>query len=389
MTTNPTEKMQRRWDIDWLRVGAVLLLLYYHPARIYYAWGGWYIENVQKSTAISISIDFIDRWHMPLLFLLAGASTFFALRFRSAGQYVVERFKRLLVPLVVGLLLIIPPQIYIQVLYQRRFPSLSYLAYYPDYFTGRYSNGFDMGQLWFIFFLFLFSLVALPLFLFLKNDRGQRALQKIGKFFALPGMIYLPIAFIVLANYLMLDSYPNPIYFLTFFILGYILVASEHIQEAIDRHKLFALILGVGGYGVWISLVLSGVINWNLLRPIPHDVFGWSCLITLLGYGKQFLNTFNAQRWSGKILKYAGEASYPIYILHQTVIIAIAYFVVPWTMAIGLELAMIVISSLVVTVVIYDLLVKRTNVTRFLFGMKPLKKAVSSPAPDKVMQSTT
>jgi glucan biosynthesis protein C len=376
-TASTSSRPQRRWDIDWLRVLAVLLLFYYHPARIFYTRGGWYIQNWQKSNALTDIALFIEYWHMPLFFLLAGVSTSFALRFRSGGQYVKERFTRLLVPLIFGLLVIVPPQIYFELLHTRRITSntVSFVDFYPHFFDGYYTGEFDMGHLWFIFYLFVFSLLMLPLFLFFKRDTGQRLIGRLAGFLSRPGMIFLLAVPAMVANYLMLDFYPNPIYFLTFFVFGYVLAADARFDDTIARHKGIALVLGVGLFVVWISPATRDVISFNWPQPITRDLIGWFCLIAILGYGKQFLNFTNG------FLKYAGEASYPAYILHQTVIVIIAYYVVRWNAGVLVKFAIIVAASLAVTVVLYDVVVKRTNVTRFLFGMRIKKTPEKEPAP--------
>ena len=376
-TATTSSKPQRRWDIDWLRVLAVLLLFFYHPARVFYTWGGWYIQNLEKSETLSNIALFIEHWHMPLFFLLAGVSTWFALSFRSGGQYVKERFTRLLVPLIFGLLVIVPPQIYFELLHRGRVSlSLeSYVDFYPHYFDGRYTGDFDMGHLWFIFYLFLFSLVMLPLFLFFKRDTGQRVMGRLAAFLTFPGMIFLLAIPPMVANYLMLDFYPNPIYFVTFFFLGFVLVADARFDETIARHKGVALVLGVGLFVIWLNLVTRGVISRYWMRPIPRDLIAWFCLIAILGYGRRFLNFANG------FLRYAGEASYPVYILHQTVIVIIAYYVVRWQAGVLTKFAVIVAASLTVTVVLYDVVVKRTNVTRFLFGMRLKKRPREEPVP--------
>jgi glucan biosynthesis protein C len=149
-------------------------------------------------------------------------------------------------------------------------------------------------------------------------------------------------------------------------------VADARFEKAIDRHKAIALVLGLVLYIVWISLVTRDVISSNWLQPIPRDLIGWFSLIAVLGYGRQFLS------FSNRFLKYAGEASYPVYILHQTAIVIIGYYVVQWDASALVKFVTIVVTSFVTTVVLYDLLVKRTNATRFLFGLRP--KRVEAPA---------
>jgi peptidoglycan/LPS O-acetylase OafA/YrhL len=372
-TVSGPVKPGRRWDIDWLRVLAVLLLFYVHPARIFYVWDPWYVKNDQLSLTLSRLAVFINHWHMPLFFVLAGAATWFSLRRRSGGQYAKERFKRLLVPFIFGLLVIVPPQIYIS-LHNRPGYTESYLRFYPRFFDPAYTGGFDMGHLWFILYLFVFSLVVLPLFLYLNRDPGGRLIKRLAGFFSQPGMIFLPVVLLIVTDYVLLHFYPNPVYFITFFIYGYIMMADARFEEAIVRHKTIALILGLVLFVVWLSLVSLGVIHPDWLQPIPRSFITWFCLIALLGYGKQFLNFTN------RFLQYFGEAAYPVYILHQTVIVVIGFYVVQWDTSAALgtgagvpvKFVTIVVASFVITAILYEV-VKRTNVTRFLFGMRPLK----------------
>ena len=107
-TASTLSKPQRRWDIDWLRVLAVLMLFPFHTARIFNNYEPFYVKNAEWSDALTYFIYIVHPWHMPLLFLLAGASTWFALGFRSGRQYTKERFVRLLIPFIFGLLVIVP-----------------------------------------------------------------------------------------------------------------------------------------------------------------------------------------------------------------------------------------------------------------------------------------
>ena len=259
----------RRYDIDWLRVLATLLLFYFHAAKIFYQWSPFYILNDPLSRPLSYVSLFIEHWHMPLFFVLAGAASWFALGRRTAGQYLLERVKRLLVPYLFGLLVIVPPQLYFALRHHRPDYAEPYWQFYPRFFDPDYTGGkFDMGHLWFILFLFVFSALALPLFLALKRDGGRRLVGRLAGSFSKPGMILLLALPIMLLNAVPL-GYPNPVYFLIYFLYGYILIADERFAQAIDRHKLVALILGVVIYAVWIGLVTDGLLDPDLLKPEP------------------------------------------------------------------------------------------------------------------------
>jgi glucan biosynthesis protein C len=376
---------ERRYDIDWLRVLAVLLLFPFHTARIFDTNSGWYVKNAVLSEALTYFLFYVHPWHMALLFLLAGVSTWFALGFRSGGQYVKERFIRLLIPLIFGLLVIVPPQSYFGLLGHTGF-SGSYLEWYPNYFSinpadmdGYFLGGFALGHLWFILFLFLFSLLALPLFLYLRRrDSGKRLIGWLAAFCSLPGMIFL-LAIPLYVMYRLIDFYPSPLYFITCFIYGFILVADSRFEKAIDRHKAVALVLGpvlylFVAYFQVFSGFPRGIPSW-VIDAYVTGFAPWFFLIAILGYGRKYLNSSN------KFLRYTSEASYPAYILHQTIIVIIGFYVVQWQAGIPVKYVTILVFSLIATTLIYDFLVKRTNVTRFLFGMRLKKKPAKVSAP--------
>ena len=385
-STTQEAKPQRRYDIDWLRVLAVLLLFPFHTARVFDTFGPWYVKNDTLSEALTYFIALVHPFHMPLLFLLAGASTWFALSYRSAGQYAKERVIRLLIPLIFGLLVIVPPQSYLGLLGHTGY-SGSYFEWYPNFFSintsdmdGYFLGGFTPAHLWFIAFLFIFSLLALPLFLYLRRrDSGKRLTGWLAAFFSLPGAILL-LAIPLWIAYEVIDFYPSPLYFISYFILGYLLVSDTRFEKAIDRHKAVALVIGpilylmVAYFQVtgWPEGMLSragSVINAYTVGFAP-----WFFVIAILGYGRQFLATSN------KFLRYTGEASYPYYILHQTIIVIIGFYVVQWQVGLAVKYVVILAAAIAVTALLYELLVKRFNLFRFLFGMKLLRKE-RSPAP--------
>lgn len=367
----------RRYDIDWLRVIAVFLLIPFHTARIFDIFEPFYAKNPETSAALSFGvIALLNQWHMPLLFLLAGASTWFALGFRSGGQYTRERFTRLLVPFLFGVLVIVPPQGYYALLTQGQPPAsfADFLAYYfaIDFndLSG-YFGKFTPGHLWFILFLFVFSLIGLPLFRWLKTDAGGDWIARLAAFTARPGMIFLFAIPLALAEILPDVGGKNPFWYFAIFALGFILVADERFQESVNRQRSAALALALLTMFIRFAPSMMGIHieRFTLADVVLHFVrhFNtWFWLIALLGYGHRWLDFNNG------FLRYAGEASYPFYILHQTVIAAIGYTVVRWGLGIAAKFCLINIASIIGTLAGYEI-VKRFNATRWLFGMKPLQ----------------
>jgi fucose 4-O-acetylase-like acetyltransferase len=132
-------KSVRRHDLDWLRVFAVFILLFFHSARPFDEWG-WHIKNETVSGFITNILQFINIWHMPLFFLLSGSAAWFALSLRPERSFAKERVKRLFIPLIFGMAVIVPPQVYIERLFRGQFDG-SYFSFYLEAFNGSYPEG--------------------------------------------------------------------------------------------------------------------------------------------------------------------------------------------------------------------------------------------------------
>ena len=361
----------RRHDLDWLRVMAVLLLIPFHSARVFDVFDDFYVKNGQTSRGLSwCVIAFLDPWHMPLLFVLAGAATWYALGHRSAGGYAAERTKRLFVPFLLGILVIVPPQTYLAQWSKGLDASVgSYWDFSGD-LTG-YTGGFTPAHTWFIMFLFVFSLVALPLFVrWHRRPIGARWLL-----FAMPLILGL-------ANALPApeDGSQNPFYSLALFIGGFLLVADPRAERLIHRAwrplLATAIVTMTTALLVWHSGVEDTWADGSAIQNVFQlfeQVNTWVWVLALLGLGHAFLNREN------RVLRYANSAAYPFYLLHQTVIVAVAYVVVRWNAGLWPKYAVVVLASFALSLGLYELVVRRTNATRFLFGLKPLPRPQAQP----------
>ena len=373
----------RRYDLDALRVLAVLLLIPFHSARVFDIFDPFYVKNPQTSDGLSWAVvAFLNPWHMPLLFVLAGAATWLALGHRRPKAYAGERTGRLLVPFLFGILLIVPPQGFLAVRFRGGQESVA--GFLGDYWTvegdlSGYTGSWTPGHLWFIGFLFSFSVLTLPL---LARWRG-RQLRTRWLLVAMP-LVLLTANELPAPN----DGPQNPWYSLALFVAGFLLLADRRAERAVHRHWRPLLVAAVATMatvlGVWHSGVADG---WSDGSPLDvgfsllEQANTWIWVLALLGAARALVSS------PVRGLGYASEASFPCYVLHQTVIVAVAYVVVAWDLTVWQQFAIVCLAGFAVTLLLYEVLVRRTNATRFLFGMKP-RRPTTVGVPAATVQTT-
>jgi len=383
-------KQERCYYIDWLRVLGMLVVFLFHSAHFFDSID-WHVKNGQQHMGFDVFIAFCAGWMMPLFFLVSGGSTFYALQRRSVRQYISERAKRLVIPYVMGVLILIPPQRYVEGLNHSWF-SGSYLDYYLRILKLDYFNYFDWSfnflgyygtHLWFIGLLFVLSVVSIPLFLYLKRATGQRFILRLSAVSEKWGGIFLFAIPIVLIHFIVHITFGRDTnwhgfcYHITTFIYGYILWSDKRFERAILKHKWIALVVGIlcfssvlAWYATGDAMALVESRSYSLRALLFSALWGlntWSWLIFILSAGIKHLN------FSNKTLGYCNETVLPFYTLHQTVILVIGFFVVKWDLNMMLKYPIIATSSMVVILAIYILLIRPINAVRFLFGMR-LKK---------------
>jgi glucan biosynthesis protein C len=369
--------MSERYDfLDWLRVIAIFVLLFFHTGMMFVGWG-WHVTNEQTIDGLVIPMDISHRLRMPLLFVIAGAGMWFALRRRTGAQLFKERTVRLLVPLLVGMFLIVPPQVFYERLFQgkwdggyARFVLERTLQFQP------YPQGdFSWHHLWFIVYLYVYVPLLLPAMVWWK--RAAARLQPGPWLYALALPLGINEALLKPlfpeAHNLVSDWYVFN-HYLLFTIYGFVLASMPNVWSwiASQRHRL--MVTGAATYVVATILFTKGVIH----RDTPTDAFiatafTWACVLAFIGYGHQHL------AFSNPLLRWARDASYPIYILHQTLIVAIGYYVVQASWSPWVKYWTVLAATMVSCGLLYELVVRRFGVTRLIFGMKPAR---ALPAPN-------
>ena len=169
------EQTLRRYDIDWLRVIAIVLVLYFHTGMAFIAEWDWHIQNEERSYLILEINFFLRQFRMPLLFLISGVGSWFAFRKRRIWQYIRERNTRLMIPFIFAMLVIVPPQVYIERIFKGE-DYASFFHFYPTIFTtGPYPDGnLSWHHMWFVLYLFIYSTFAAPVFFFILYEKGKR-----------------------------------------------------------------------------------------------------------------------------------------------------------------------------------------------------------------------
>ena len=238
------------------------------------------------------------------------------------------------------------------------------------------------GHLWFPQFLFLVSAVVLPLLLFLRGESGERFIGRVAGWCSHRGGIFLmilPLAIVRIALMGVITGNHTWAYFafyVALFLIGYVLASDDRFTTSIKRNSWIGLVLGILGFSVQGFLIMTQGYQMCcepfslvfVLYEIAMSIGIWGCIVFLMGMAKK--------HWDrpGRLLSYANEAVLPFYLLHQTVILGIGWFIIQWDMHLVWKLLIVTVSSFAGIMVVYELLVRHFNILRFFFGMRPKKK---------------
>lgn len=380
----------RQTYLDWLRILSILAVFFLHSSMAFVEEWEWHIKNKETSNLLMEVNFWLGRFRMPLLFFVSGTVTWFMLKSRTTGSFIGLRFRRLFIPVLFGMLVIVPPQVYMERLTQGF--TGNFADFYPTVFTtGPYPAGnLSWHHLWFIVYLFLYDLLFAPLFKWSMSERGKQRLSFFNKL-ATRKWIYLLMVPSVIMYTSMNLSFPEThdlihdwgrhVYWIFFLLTGFTCINFPALMDSLERNRRTSLLLA------FASIIIINYLRWNDLEPdeiIPNwrsdwrtyafmslfPLTAWSWIFTAIGYGKRYLNRKHA------ILNYVNEAVYPFYILHQTVIVIVVYYVVQSPDSVYSKFIFTFITSFALIMGIYHLLIKPNAVPRFLFGMKPKKKEV-------------
>lgn len=348
----------RRKDIDWLRLFGILLLFPFHAARVFDSREANYIHSDAASAAGIAFMNVIWPWFMPLLFLVAGISAWHALQKRNAGRFLKERVVRLLVPLILGIVFIVPIQGYVARL-QRGTLNGGYITYlftqfFPDFSDiSGYHGTFTPAHLWFILYLFVISCALLPLFAQVVRSQQVKGIGRFGQLFAKPWFLMLLFVPLTISEALPDIGGKNPIFYGLYYTFGFFIAANDGSLQAIDRLKWWTLGAVLASMPAYLAIrgVAGGLgdFAWqSILLALLRNFYGICALLAMLAFSRQHLNH------GGKVLDYLNQAAFPVYILHQSVMMVIAYFVLMWDAGITLQYVAISLLTLLASLLLYE-----------------------------------
>lgn len=388
MSTHTLVTTERQHHLDWLRVLAILNVFLFH-CMLFFSEGDWHLKNPVQNGALDILIGFMWMWIMPILFLISGAGSWYALEKTTNNKYLLGRFSRLIVPLfTVGFFLMLPPQFYFDLVTHNGFTG-SFFDSLPLFFLN-IGIGLDRGpyvilrsfygHLWFLLFLFIMSLVTLPLLRYLKSEKGIRLIEKIADVCEKPGGIFaflIPLVIVKMALegvFTSSDSWADFFFYTAFFLIGFAIPADKRFMGIIRKNTWFSLIVGLIGFGC------VGVFKMSMGYGYPDSetfsdwmYFPFQVIVSMtqlgmvlffLGLGVKYLRSSNG------FLIYGNEAALPFYILHQTAILIVGWSIRFWDMPLLPKFLVLVSVSFPLTIAVYEIFIKRFNGIRFLFGMK-------------------
>ncbi|MEP4534112.1 MAG: acyltransferase [Cyclobacteriaceae bacterium] len=342
----------RRYDIDWLRVIAIGLLLIYHVAIGFQPWGVFigFIQSSSPLESIWVPMSMLNVWRIPLLFFVSGMGVYFAIQNRSWKHLLIERSKRILVPFLFGMVAIVPLHILLwQHFYQQ---DLTYNAH--------------PGHLWFLGNICVYVVIFTPLFFYLKIHQ-DRIKPMVEMLFKTPlGLLLLMVPFVIEVELVAPENFElyaqtmhgfwiGMIAFVTGFFCVY---AGEAFWKLTTTWRWPLLILAA-------ILYASRIVFFELKSP-DYLMAVESCVwvFTVFGFARKHLNR------NSKTLQYLSQAAYPVYIVHMVFIYLGSVLLFESALPVGVQLIALTLFTFAGSMGTYELLIRRFRLLRPLFGLK-------------------
>jgi glucan biosynthesis protein C len=375
--------MNRRHDIDALRALAFGLVILYHVAMYYVADWPWHLKSPHAAEWLQWPMRAVNLWRMDLVFLISGVAFGFLRQGATPVRLIGRRSLRLLLPLAFGMAVVVPWQVYVQVVDNGTIGP-GFAAFLARYATGGpwprdAFDGWDFGvtwnHLWYLVYLWVYTVLLALLTPVLDSVAGQRLRRAFTQLRG-PALLVLPVLPLALYSLtlwprfppthdLIHDAWLHAVYF-TLFVYGYWAGVDAGLWAALRRLRWIALALALGWFALHVGLRLTAVGGdplWRLAARLAADGYLWTSLVAVLGWAHHHLN--RPWPWLG----WANESVYPWYVLHQTLILALAVLLSPLALGPVVEPVMVLLGTVLGCWLVNDGLVRRSAWLRPLFGL--------------------
>ena len=392
MNINLESNNNRRFDIDHLRVFAFGLLILYHTCMLYVAGWEWHIKSNYQSGFLANLMLMVQPWRMALIWMISGIASYFLLQKLSIGNFLTSRTIRLLLPLTFGILFIVPPQLYFEMKFNGDM-ELTFWQFWQIFFDldnpifDKYKSGIlphiDVNHLWYLRELWAFTLVLLVLQPLLYLPVISKAVKKYSDTIGQYSVLIVPLLILFALDYFVFkqlegDRLRQATGF-TFFITGFLIANQKGWWLAMQKVRKLALGLAAISYMLLIyryqTIYLDESVAINsqmeMIFSLASAANKWLWLVSIFGYAYTYLNKEN------KVIQYLNPAVYPVYILHQTLIICIGSLLSPFELGGALEGALVLVGTLSICVICYEV-IRRLPLLKPFFGLTISRKDMPS-----------
>ncbi len=369
----------RRYDLDWLRVIAFGLLIFYHIGMYYVSWG-WHVKSIHAGPFAEPLMMLLNPWRLPLLFFISGVALKFAVD-KAQDGFIRKRFFRLFIPLMAGVFLIVPPQAYFELLSKGEIAA-GYLDFYGKYVTADQSYSIILptwNHLWYVAYMLVYTMLVLPLMPLIgrwavaMDALWFERLMSGGRVLVLPGLLFVLYRFTTdrwfpNETHALVDDWGAHVRYISYFLLGILLAKNAAFWRAVALTRRAGPLLALGlavvlsalwANWVWISDQPAFVTVAQALRPL----YAWVVIAALLALGQQHLNRKNP------LLAYLTTAIFAFYILHQTIIVLAGVTLSGFNLPVAVEFPALVIITFGGCYVFYEFVIRRVGFLQPLFGV--------------------
>ncbi|MEM7097981.1 MAG: acyltransferase [Pseudomonadota bacterium] len=388
--STPDVIAERRHDLDWLRVIAFGLLIVFHAAVAFVPGGIPMVINEESSPLFGPFVSFLSQFRLGLLFFVSGLGTYFALKSRDRSAFFGDRARRLLIPLVVGIFVIVPPMVFLEKRYIGAFDGSLMEFYLAIPASGIYPDGhLSWHHYWFVAYLFLHCVMAWPIFERLLY-RPESRLHRWSAYLHQPYGIYWLILPLLLIELPLRPAFPgfrnlyadwaSFFHWGLIFVVGFVFAQTPALLERAKDLRLMSLCIGTICSGLLFSFFWAPGDGFHPgageqeITVLSYVVFSfirianaWCWTMACLGFACRYLNVHS------HALTFLNRAVYPMFCVHLTALVGLEFVVFPLDWPVAFKFLAICLGCLLICLVANEIAQRNKYVGAALGVVTPAK----------------